>query len=192
MCDRLVDTMTGGSGADAPGAIYHNGHWGLHHEQVEMVENCFGQYEHNNQPVWHILYMFASAGCAAQGQYWLRQAFERFYRPGWYTGDEDNGSMSAWYILSALGFYQLVPGSTTYVLGSPLFRHVRLQLENGRVLDVVAEGNSPTNVYVQSASWNDTPLNSLTVDYAQLVGGGTLRFVMGPAASNFGVSHHDR
>merc|ERR1711968_374823 len=104
--------MTGGDvpgGGAAPGQIYHNGRWGLHHEQVEMVENCFGQYEHNNQPVWHMLWMAAPAGCPEVGQRFMRKVTAEFYGPNYYTGDEDNGSMAAWYLLSAMGLYQLVP-----------------------------------------------------------------------------------
>mmetsp|Transcript_23407 Transcript_23407/g.62541 ORF Transcript_23407/g.62541 Transcript_23407/m.62541 type:complete len:662 (+) Transcript_23407:3-1988(+) len=187
MCHYLSEMMTGGEGTDGPGAAYHKGSWGLHHEQTEMTENCFGQYEHNNQPVWHVLYMFAPAGCASAGQYWLRQATGRLYGPHMYTGDEDNGSMSAWYVLSAIGIYQLTPGSSTYRLGSPMFRHLVLQLDNGRTLEILAQSNSPENVYVQAASLNGVPLKCLTVDYFELMKGGKLEFVMSSKPSSFGT-----
>merc|ERR1719502_655360 len=97
-----------GQGPQRPGKIFHNGHWGLHHEQVEMVENCIGQYEHNNQPVWHQLWMFSPAGCPARGQYWLRKITKEGYGSTYFTGDEDNGSMASWFLLAAMGIYQLV------------------------------------------------------------------------------------
>eukprot|EP00419_Tripos_fusus_P075593 CAMPEP_0172894864 /NCGR_PEP_ID=MMETSP1075-20121228/151810_1 /TAXON_ID=2916 /ORGANISM="Ceratium fusus, Strain PA161109" /LENGTH=859 /DNA_ID=CAMNT_0013749963 /DNA_START=142 /DNA_END=2718 /DNA_ORIENTATION=- len=164
MCDFLKSTMEG-RGVRNPGSTYHNGDWGLHHEQVEMVESGIGEYEHNNQPVWHQLYMFAPAGCAADGQYWLRQAMSRLYSPSRFSGDEDNGSMSAWFILSAMGIYQLVPGSTRYSIGSPLHRHVSIALDNGRHLEILAEGNTPQTPYVHAVHFNETALTELAVDY---------------------------
>lgn len=175
MCKYLIATMTGSES----GATFHNGHWGLHHEQTEMVENCFGQYEHNNQPVWHMLYMFAPAGCSNEGQFWLRQAMSRFYGPEYFCGDEDNGSMASWYLLSAMGIYQLVPGNTTYQIGSPLHRSIVLHLDNGRVLSIKAKGNVPSTPYVRSVSYNGTKLKSLTIEYDQLRSGGILEFSMG-------------
>jgi len=85
--------------------------------------------------------------------------------------------MGSWFVLSALGLYALAPGSSDYVLGSPLFAHVRLRLPGGRSLNVVAENASPRHVYVASASLNDVPLRKV-VPYEQLIKGGTLRFVM--------------
>ena len=181
LCAYLVETMTGeaapGGGA-APGQIYHNGNWGLHHEQVEMVENCFGQYEHNNQPVWHMLYMAAPAGCPEVGQRFLRKATTDFYGPEYYSGDEDNGSMAAWYLLSALGLYQLVPGSLEYSIGSPMYRHVRLTLDSGNVLEVKAPANSAERVYVAGVAWNGEALPALSISYDKLMRGGTLSFDM--------------
>jgi len=177
MCKYLADTFTGG-GADGPGKMFHNGHWGLHHEQTEMVENCVGQYEHNNQPVWHIPYMFAQADCAAEGQLWLRQAMAKFYGPAYYSGDEDNGSMSAWFLLSAMGFYQLAPGNTSYSLGSPLYAYLSLQLDNGKLLTISAPNNTAKTPYVRSATFGGKALPTLAVEYAQLMGGGELAFSM--------------
>ena len=146
-----------------------------------MVENCFGQYEHNNQPVWHILWMFAPAGCAADGQYWLRQATSRFYRPAWFSGDEDNGSMASWFLLSAMGVYQLVPANTTYSLGSPLYRSISVRLDNGNTLRIEAPGNSADRPFVSAAHFNGTALPGLSIDYALLRGGGNLSFSMSAA-----------
>ena len=144
-----------------------------------MVENCFGQYEHNNQPVWHIPYMFAPAGCASAGQRWLREAMKRFYSPARYSGDEDNGSMSSWFLLSAMGLYQLVPASPTYSIGSPLYRRLRLRLDNGKELIVSAPANSADTPYVHAVFFNGVPLAELQIDYWRLRAGGILAFTMG-------------
>ena len=181
MCAYLTETMTGASAVKneaAPGQVYHNGNWGLHHEQVEMVENCFGQYEHNNQPVWHQLWMFAPAGCPADGQRFLRAATSLFYGPEYFSGDEDNGSMSAWFLLSAMGLYQLVPGSLEYSIGSPMFRYVRLTLDSGNVLHIKAPANTKTAVYVASVSWNGVSLDKLSIGFDKLMDGGVLLFEM--------------
>jgi len=177
MCDFLKETFSG-KGSRSPGSTFHNGAWGLHHEQVELVEAGFGEYEHNNQPVWHQLYMFAPAGCAPEGQYWLRQVMARLYSPSRYSGDEDNGSMSAWFLLSAMGLYQLVPGSTRYSIGSPLYRKLAIRLDNGRQLEISAEGNTPDTPYVHAVRFNKQPLKELAIDYWQLQEGGALSFTM--------------
>merc|ERR1712196_246403 len=125
--------------------------------------------------------MFAPAGCPERGQFWLRYIMQRMYDDGpmWFSGDEDNGSMSSWFLLSAMGLYQLVPGSTAYSIGTPLYRHLRIELDNGRVLNIEAEGNSRTTPYVHRVTLNGTELDNLTVEYDALRRGGTLSFVMG-------------
>jgi putative alpha-1,2-mannosidase len=136
--------------------------------------------EHNNQPVWHMLWMAAPAGCPAVGQRFLRAATRQFYGPEFYSGDEDNGSMSAWYLLSAMGLYQLVPGSLAYSIGSPMYRHVRLTLDSGNVLEIKAPDNSLSNLYVAKVSWNGRALPSLEIGYDELMQGGVLLFDMAP------------
>ena len=120
---------------------FHVGDYGNEiHEQTEMPEACWGQYEHGNQPVHHMLYMFAASdskglhgACAANGMKWLRHAQATLYKPGtdMFPGDEDNGQMSSWYLLSTLGLYSLAPGSKEMNLGVPLFGKVVVQ--TGRV-----------------------------------------------------------
>ena len=101
------------------------------------------------------------------------------YSPSRYSGDEDNGSMSSWFLLSAMGLYQLVPASTTYSIGSPLYRRLRLVLDNGKELVIEAPGNSAETPYVHAVSFNKVPLAELQVDYWRLRAGGTLTFTMG-------------
>ena len=108
-----------------------------------------------------------------------------------FAGDEDNGEMGAWYVLSALGLYSLSPGTQDYVFGSPLFERVTISLEgNGQQhgaaasssLTIEALNNSAENVYVQSVSWKGEPvsLSSNSIAYSELMQGGTLQFIMGP------------
>ena len=89
------------------------------HEETEMQQHSYGQYAHNNQVVHHVLYMFAHVGCAFDGQELINLMIKEQYTKAGYSGDEDNGEMSAWYILSQLGLYSLVPGSGEYQIGSP-------------------------------------------------------------------------
>ena len=82
--------------------VFHIGDYGTEiHEQTEMPVNCWGQYAHNNQPTHHILYMFGATGCAAKGQYWIRQALSTLYSPDsdMFPGDEDNGEMRSAFLI---------------------------------------------------------------------------------------------
>jgi predicted alpha-1,2-mannosidase len=152
-----------------------------------LLQFCWGQYEHDNQPVHHVLWMFIqseanlTAACASQGQYWLRKVMTELYKPGadMFCGDEDNGQMAAWYVLASMGIYSLAPGSTDMVLGAPLFAHMQVTVEGtNATIDIVANNQGPNNVYVQSVSWNGKNLNGTTIPYVSLMEGGTLTFQM--------------
>jgi predicted alpha-1,2-mannosidase len=131
LCDHLQSAQTQKS-------TFHIGGYGTEiHEETEMPDGCWGQYAHNNQPVHHMLYMFAAAdsdgyrgACSSRGQYWLRKATSTLYKPtaDMFAGDEDNGEMGAWYVLSTMGLYGLNPGTDEYVLGSPLFGRIDVAL----------------------------------------------------------------
>ena len=189
MCDDIQKTQTMTS------AFHIGGYSSEIHEMTEMTENCWGQYAHNNQPSHYMLYMFGAidsegfaGSCAARGQYWLRKATSTLYKPGadMFPGDEDNGQMAAWYLLSSMGLYSLSPGSTVYNFGSPLFGRVSVNIgdDDGvtRTLTIIANNNSAENVYVQSISWNGVAVASgvNTIEYAELIKGGELVFEMGP------------
>jgi predicted alpha-1,2-mannosidase len=152
------------------------------HEIAEMVVGDMGQYAHGNQPIQHMIYLYNWVGEPWKTQYWARQTMHRMYRPGpgMYCGDEDNGQTSAWYVMSAMGFYSVTPGQTQLALGSPLFDKVTLRLENGRTFNIEAAGNSPENVYVQAVRLNGRPLSRTWIDYAEIMAGGTLALDMGP------------
>lgn len=184
MCDELRSTMSSQN-------TYHIGAYTEEiHEQTELAESCWGQYEHNNQPVHHMLYMFAAIDakstlngpCAASGQFYLRRAMTQLYKAGtdMFSGDEDNGQMSAWFLLSSIGLYSLSPGSINYNLGAPLFARVEIELDKsvGKKLVIEAKDNSPQNLYVSAAYWNGVPLTDGTILYESLMEGGTLAFQM--------------
>jgi putative alpha-1,2-mannosidase len=97
-----------------------------------------------------------------------------------FPGDEDQGGMSSWYVLSALGLYAVTPGTNQYVIGSPVFRRATVTLENGRRFVIEADGNSPSNVYIQSATLNGRSLDKNYITYDDIAAGGTLHFQMGP------------
>ena len=152
------------------------------HEMTEAKMAGTGQYAHINEPVHHVIYLYDYAGQPWKAQRWAREIMDRFYRPGpdGWLGDEDTGQMSAWYIFSALGLYPVNPGQPIYALGSPLFDRATVHLENGRNFTVEAERTSPRDLYVQSVTWNGTPLERPWIGHADILKGGVLRFRLGP------------
>lgn len=162
------------------------------HEMTEMACADFGQYAHSNQPVHHVLYLFTCAGQPWKTQHWVRRVLNELYSPDpdGFAGDEDNGEMAAWYVLSALGIYPLCPGHPTYVFGSPLFGKATLQLPQGRSLVIEAHNNSLENVYVQQVQLSGETYSKTWVTHDQLVNYGHLTFTMGPQPAT-GQTFHD-
>jgi predicted alpha-1,2-mannosidase len=160
---------------------YRVGGYGIQiHEMVEMSLLHMGQYQHSNQPVHHILYLFAAGAQDRHAtEYWVRQTLKRAYSMTTYAGDEDNGSLSSWFVFSALGFYPLTPGKNEYVLGSPLYRSAKIHLPgSSNPLEVYAPNNSEDNVYVQSVSLDGKTIDGPILDYYDVLKGGVLEFVM--------------
>lgn len=167
---------------DFPGIIDIGFYDDIYNEMVEMVAAGLGQYEHGNQPVQHLAYLYNYAGQPWKTQFRVRQIMDKVYNPGpkGYPGDEDQGAMSSWYVMSALGFYPVTPGTSQYVIGSPLFDKAAISLENGNVFTVVAVNNSRENVFIQSATLNGEPFERNWIDHSEIMAGGELRFIMGP------------
>lgn len=165
------------------------------HEMTEMVNADMGQYAHGNQPVQHMIYLYNYAGQPWKAQARVRRVMEKLYNASesGYPGDEDQGQVSSWYVMSALGFYSVCPGTDQYVLGSPLFPKVTLSLENGKQFIVEARNNSPENVYIQSATLNGKPYPHNWLRHADIANGGVLVLEMGnrPATSR-GTAAADR
>ena len=146
---------------------------------ADMLWNNF--YNHANEPVHHIPFLYNRLGEPWKTQRWSRFICERAYRTGveGLVGNEDVGQMSAWYVLAASGIHPVCPGETRFELTSPLFDRIVWNLPGGKTFTVEASGNSPENVYIQSAKLNGKPYNRCFIDYADIAGGGTLQFVMG-------------
>ncbi|MFV1981114.1 MAG: GH92 family glycosyl hydrolase [Rhodothermia bacterium] len=160
---------------------YHVGAYGEEiHEMTEMAAVNFGQYAHSNQPVHHVLYLFAAAGRPDRTQYWVRRVLRELYGPGLdgFSGDEDNGEMASWFVLSSLGVYPLCPGVPTYVFGSPLFHESVLHLPTGKDLTIAATDNSPEHPYVELIRRDGRHVTSTSITHADLTSGGRLQFDM--------------
>ncbi len=159
--------------------IFHIGSYRREvHEMSEMAAVQFGQYAHSNQPAHHMLYLFSMAGRPDRTQYWVRKVMQDLYTPDKFPGDEDTGSMSAWFILSALGFYPVCPGKPEYTLGSPLFPRATLHLPHSKTFVIEAAGNNRDSVFVRSVFLNQQAHGSQTLLHNALTSGGTLRFEM--------------
>lgn len=165
-----------------PNVIRPGTYGGMIHEMKEMELANMGQYAHGNQPIQHMIYLYSYAGQPWKTQYWSRQITGRLYNSSerGYPGDEDQGGMSSWYILSSLGIYSVCPGTDQYVLGSPVFRKATITMEDGRKFVIEADGNSQQNVYIQSATLNGKPLDKNYITYKDIADGGVMRLVMGP------------
>lgn len=142
-------------------------------------------YNHANEPVHHVAYMFTYAGAPWLTQKWARFIMDHAYGSGvkGLCGNEDVGQMSAWYVLSALGFHPVSPVDGIYIIGSPLFDKVTVRLDPryypGKSFTVVARNNAAENFYVQSATLNGRPLERAWIKHSEIVAGGTLEFMMG-------------
>ena len=150
-------------------------------EMKEMEIAGMGQYAHGNQPIQHMPYLYSYAGQPWKTQYWVRQIVERLYNSTerGYPGDEDQGGMSSWYILSSLGIYAVCPGTDEYVIGSPLFKKATITMENGNKFVIEANNNSKENLYIQSATLNGRVLDKNFIRYDDIADGGIIRFEMG-------------
>jgi putative alpha-1,2-mannosidase len=143
------------------------------HEMSEMAAVDFGQYAHSNQPSHHILYVFTVAGRQDRTAYWTRRVMDDLYTPDLFAGDEDTGSMAAWYILSSLGFYPLCPGKPEYILGAPLFSRATVHLPNGKTLVIENAYKSGNSI---RTSLNGKRLPGGAVQHDEIKAGGLLHF----------------
>ena len=143
------------------------------HEIREMQIMNMGNYAHGNQPIQHMIYLYGYSGEPWKTQYWIRQTMQRMYNanPDGYCGDEDNGQTSAWYVFSAMGFYPVCPGAGEYVLGAPYFDEMTLHLENGRNVNIKANGNTDDNCYVNSLTLNGKPYSKNYIKRSDLMQG---------------------
>ena len=145
------------------------------------ISGLIGQYAHGNEPSHHIIYLYTMAGEPWKAADKVREVTGTLYSaaPDGLSGNEDVGQMSAWYILSAMGFYQTEPGSGRYWFGSPLIDEAEIRTAGG-TFRIIAENNSKENRYIQSVQLNGKEYNKGYIGHKDIAEGGTLTFLMGP------------
>lgn len=145
------------------------------------ITGLIGQYAHGNEPSHHIAYLYNYCGAPHKTQHFTDIIMRDMYRnqPNGLSGNEDCGQMSAWYVLSAMGFYPVAPGSPTYAFGRPLFDRVLIEAGEKPLL-IIANNNSKENKYIQSIKWNGEAYKKLFITHEMIQSGGMLEFEMGP------------
>jgi len=166
-----------------------------HDASVLDASGLIGQYAHGNEPSHHMAYLYNYVGAAPKTQKIVRQILNTMYddKPDGLEGNEDCGQMSAWYILSSMGFYPVNPGDAKYVIGSPLFEKVTINLENGKQFVIEAKNVSDKNIYIQSATLNGKPYTKSWFSHDVITNGGHFIFEMGSTPNyDWGTSESDR
>lgn len=151
------------------------------HEMSEVAAIDFGQMAISNQPSFHIPYLFTYAEKPESTEVLLRSLMKKAFKPTFdgYPGDEDNGSMSAWYIFNACGFYPVCPGSNEYVVGIPLMDHVTIHLSSGKTLTMNAKENHDHFNFVDKVQVNEQDYNKLYLNHNEIMKGMHLDFTLG-------------
>ena len=159
------------------------------------ITGLIGQYAHGNEPSHHITYMYAYAGQQWKTAEKVRYIMDEFYKdtPDGIIGNEDCGQMSAWYVLSSMGFYQMNPSDGVFVFGSPRFEKMSVKVRDGKTFTVEAENNTKENIYIQKVFLNGKPYKKTYITYEDIMNGSTLKFVMGKRPNkSFGKAIGDR
>jgi predicted alpha-1,2-mannosidase len=151
-------------------------------EQADIT-GLIGQYAHGNEPSHHMAYLYSYVGQPWKTQAMVRRILDEQYtaRPDGLSGNEDCGQMSAWYVFSAMGFYPVTPGSSQYVVGSPLFDRTTIRLESGATFTIRAQNVSAANKHIQQARLNGGTYDFSYLEHLAVTGGGELVFEMGAA-----------
>lgn len=156
------------------------------HEMSEMaMQRDFGQCGINNQPSFHIPYLFSCMGDRDRTAYWVRRLVKELFAADehGFPGDEDNGSMATWYVFSALGFYPVCPGVPEYVVATPTVRRALIHMDNGKTLEISAPKNSESRLYAKQIKKDGKKLRRTALDHTDLREGGKLSFVMSETPS---------
>lgn len=159
---------------------------GLSGREQADVTGLIGQYAQGNEPSHHMAYLFNYAGQPWHTQELVHKICKEFYKndPDGLIGNEDCGQMSAWYVLSAMGFYPVTPGSGHYVLGTPVFDEVNIRQENGKTFTIKANKLSEKNFFVQDMKLNNKPYPATYINHSDIENGGSMFFEMG-ASPNY-------
>lgn len=158
------------------------------------ISGLIGQYAHGNEPSHHIIYMYNYVGQPWKAAKLLRQTMKEMYFNDYdgLSGNEDVGQMSAWYVLSSIGLYQVEPAGGKFIIGSPVFDEVTVSVGGGKTFTLKAKNNSEENIYIQSATLNGKPLANSYLMYQDIVNGGTLELTMGSTPSAWGTKAKNR
>jgi predicted alpha-1,2-mannosidase len=155
------------------------------------ITGLIGQYAHGNEPSHHIAYLYNFLNKPHKTQSMIRKILEEQYNnsPDGITGNEDCGQMSAWYVLSALGFYPVTPGTDHYVIGSPIVKSAKINLENGKMFEINAPNNSKNKTYIKGVTINGKEHLNSYISHTDIMGGGNLTFQMSRRKSEWGTSN---
>ncbi|NNK28164.1 MAG: glycoside hydrolase family 92 protein, partial [Flavobacteriaceae bacterium] len=157
-------------------------------EQVDIT-GLIGQYAHGNEPSHHMAYLYNFVNKPHKTQERVYEILTGLYKnsPDGISGNEDCGQMSAWYIFSSMGFYPVTPASNQYIIGTPLFDKATINLENGKVFDIVVQDLSPDNKYIGTAYLNGEVLQRTFITHDEIINGGALEFHMTDQPSDWGT-----
>jgi predicted alpha-1,2-mannosidase len=157
------------------------------------ITGLIGQYAHGNEPSHHMAYLYNFVNKPSKTQEKVHQILTTLYHnaPDGISGNEDCGQMSAWYILSSLGFYSVTPGSNQYIIGTPLFPKATINLERGKTFTVIAENISETNKYIASATLNGVGFDKSYLNHSDIINGGSVVFKMTNSPSDWGTKDED-
>ena len=150
------------------------------HTEDITRDGIIGNYVHGNEPSHHITYLYNWTDEPWKTQDHVRMVLKKMYlpTPAGLSGNDDCGQMSAWYILSAMGFYPVAPGSEQYALGSPAVDAATLHLDNGKTFTITAQNQGEKNVYVKKVTLNGKQLDRNYITHSEIMDGGELVFVM--------------
>ena len=158
------------------------------------ISGLIGQYAHGNEPSHHVLYMYNYVGQPWKGARLLRQTMNEMYKDDFdgLSGNEDVGQMSAWYVLSSMGLYQVEPAGGKYIIGSPIFDKASVNVGKGKTFSIICRDNSKENMYIQHIKLNGKPYTKSYIMYNDIMKGGTLEIQMGSQPSKWGTRPADR
>jgi predicted alpha-1,2-mannosidase len=157
------------------------------------ITGLIGQYAHGNEPSHHMAFLYNFINKPSKTQEYVHQILTTLYKnePDGVSGNEDCGQMSAWYVLSSLGFYSVTPGSNEYIIGTPLFDKATINLENGKTFTIVAKNLSKDYKYIKSATLNGEKHSETYLNHQDIMNGGTLVFEMSDTATDWGTEDAD-
>ena len=160
--------------------------------QVDIT-GLIGQYAHGNEPSHHMAYLYNFVNKPHKTQEKIRQILTELYtnEPDGISGNEDCGQMSAWYILSSMGFYSVTPASNKYIIGAPLFKKASINLENGKVFTIAADSVSEKNIYIKSVTLNGKQHPYSYIEHKDIVAGGSLVFEMTDKPTSWGTKNEN-